>query len=147
MEKKFNIPAGSEQLLAERINSLFGTARVIMSGVFGQRRKKLVLVAEQDRKTLNFIDQLLTRFNRHCEVVRIPDGAHAFASVCSREPDLVIASPALYGVNGFRLVDNLKMDPQTRKIPVILTTALTRAALLTTLLTNFNNEFTSGALG
>ena len=132
--------------MAERVNALFGTARVIMSGVFGQRRKKLVLVAERDRSTLNLIDQLLAKVNRHCEVVRIPDGAHAFASVCSRQPDLVIASPSLDGINGFTLVDNLKLDPQTRKIPVILTTALSRAAVLTTLLTNYGNRFTNGAL-
>jgi CheY-like chemotaxis protein len=118
-----------------------------MSGVFGQRRKKLVVVAERDRKTLNFIDKLLLKFNRHCEVVRIPDGADAFASVCNRQPDLVIASPSLDGVNGFRLVDNLKLDPQTRRIPVVLTTALNRAVILTTLLTTYSDEFSKGALG
>jgi CheY-like chemotaxis protein len=136
-----------DQQLADRINSLFGTARVIVSGVFGQRRKKLVLVVEPKRDMLNFINSLLAKVNRHCEVVRISDGADAFATACSRQPDLIIINPMVEGVNGFRLVDNLRMEPEVRKIPVLLTTGLTRAALLTNLLTNFGGRFSQGALG
>jgi CheY-like chemotaxis protein len=133
--------------LSDRINSLFGTARVIVSGVFGQRRKKLVLVVERDRNTLNFINGLLAKVNRHCEVVRVSDGADAFATACSRQPDLIIANPVVEGVNGFRLIDNLRMDPQVRRIAVLLTTGLTSAALLTNLLTSLGGRFSQGALG
>ena len=136
-----------DQQLADHINSLFGTARVIVSGVFGQRRKKLVLVVERDQDMLNFVNSLLAKVNRHCEVVRTPDGTDAFVTACSRQPDLIIVNPLVEGVNGFRLVDNLRMDAQVRKIPVILTTGLTRAALLTNLLTNFGGRFSQGALG
>ena len=134
-------------MLADQISSLFGTARFVVSGVFGQNRKKLVLVAERDKDTLNFIDRLLARFNRHCEVLRISDGINAFASACSRQPNLIIVNLTLEGVNGLRLIDNLKMEPEARKIPVLLTTGLTRAALLTNLLANLRGGFTQGALG
>jgi CheY-like chemotaxis protein len=136
-----------DQQLADRINSLFGTAKVICSGVFGQRRKKLVLVVERDRDMLNFVNSLLAKVNRHCEVVRTSDGADAFAIACSRQPDLIIANPLVDGVNGFSLVYDLRMDPQVRKIPVLLTTGLTKAALLTNLLTNIGGKFSQGALG
>ena len=138
----------TDQYISDRINSLFGTARFIVSGVFGQKRKKLVMVVERDSTMLAFINRILRKVARHCEVVRATDGAEAFASVCSRPPDLIIANPELYGINGFRFVDNLKMDHHARKIALILTTGLTQAALLTNLLVNLKDgQFPRGALG
>ena len=126
--------------MADRINSLFGTARLIVSGVFGQKRKKLVMIVEPDRGTLTVINKLLRRMAKFCEVVRSGDGAEAFATVCSRPPDLIIANPDVYGINGFRFVDNLKMDFHARKIPLIMTTGLSPAALLTNLLVSLRGN-------
>jgi CheY-like chemotaxis protein len=136
-----------EQMIADRIGALFGTARLIVSGVFGQKRKKLVLIVERDAETLRLINAIMRRLTHHCEVVHVRNGAEAFAAVCSRPPDVIIANAKLRGVNGFRFVDNIKMDFHARKIPLILTTGLTRAALLTNLLTNFRGIFPQGALG
>src|SRR5690242_7845369 len=109
MKRVSNIISDTDQYMTDRINALFGTARLIVSGVFGQKRKKLVMVVERDKNTLTLINKLLRRLAKHCEVVRSMDGAEAFATICSRPPDLVIANPDLYGINGFRFVDNLKM--------------------------------------
>jgi CheY-like chemotaxis protein len=136
-----------EQMIADRIGAMFGTARLIVSGVFGQKRKKLVLVVERDAETLRLINAIMRRVNNHCEILYAGNGAEAFASVCSRPPDVIIANAKLRGINGFRFVDNIKMDMHARKIPLILTTGLTRAALLTSLLTNFRGIFPQGALG
>ena len=122
--------------MADRISGWFGTAREIVSSVMLRRRKKLVLVVERDGESLNLIGKLLNRFNRHCEVHHTGDGEEAFASVCARPPDLIIASPKLFGINGFRFVDNIKMDFHASKIPLVLTTGLTRTALVTYLLTD-----------
>lgn len=131
----------------DKINALFGTARVIVSGVFGRKRKKLVMVVERKRSTIAFIHRLLARMTRHLEIVCVGDGAEAFATACSRPPDLIIANPELYGINGFRFVDNLKMDVFTKRIPLIMTTGLSKAALLTGLLVNGGTGYSQGALG
>lgn len=136
-----------EQVMADRVGALFGTARLIVSGVFGQKRKKLVLIVERDTETLRLINAIMRRLTRHCEVVHVGNGAEAFATVCSRPPDVIIASAKVQGINGFRFVDNVKMDFHARRIPLILTTGLTRAALLTNLLANFRGIFPQGALG
>lgn len=146
MEYSFRNTLPGEQLLADRINSLFGTARVIMSGVLGQRRKKLILVAENDPSSLQMIESLLWKMDRYCEVVRFTNGINALAAVCARQPDLIIASPSMSCVNGVRLIDHLKMDRDTRRIPVLLSTSLSRPALFATLLANAGNKF-HGALG
>ena len=148
MERASNILPNADQHLADRINSLFGTARVIVSGVFGQKRKKLVMVVERDTNTLTFINKLLRKVARHCESVLVADGAEAFASVCSRPPDLIIANPELYGINGFRFVDNLKMDHHAKKIPLMMTTGISQAALLTSLIVNLGTPgLAQGAIG
>jgi CheY-like chemotaxis protein len=147
MKSMSNILPNADQNVADRISALFGTARLIVSEVFGQKRKKLVLIVEREKRTLSFIHKLLAKMARHCEVVCVDDGAEAFATVCSRPPDLIIANPELYGINGFRFVDNLKMDVFARKIPLLITTGLSKAALLTSLLVNSRDSFTQGALG
>jgi CheY-like chemotaxis protein len=137
---------GSDQYV-NKINALFGTARLIVSGVFGQKRKKLVMIVEREKRTLNFIHRVLAKMTRHLEVVCVGDGAEAFATVCSRPPDVIIANPELYGINGFRFVDNLKMDVFAKKIPLIMTTGLSKAALLTSLLVSGGPGYPQGALG
>jgi CheY-like chemotaxis protein len=139
--------AVGEQLISDRISSLFGTARMIVSNVFSQKRKKLVMVVERDSATLRLISKLVKKLNSHCELVHIPDGAEAFATVCSRPPDVIVANSDLYGINGFRFVDNLKMDFHAKRIPLILTTGLTSSALITHLLMNLRSGFSQGAMG
>jgi CheY-like chemotaxis protein len=147
MRYSYNMQAVGEQLISDRISSLFGTARMIVSNVFGQKRKKLVMVVERDSATLRLINKLIKKINSHCELVHIPDGAEAFATVCSRPPDVIVANSDLYGINGFRFVDNLKMDFHAKRIPLILTTGLTSSALITHLLMNLRSGFTEGAMG
>jgi CheY-like chemotaxis protein len=147
MRTSFNIQGVSDQVISDRISSLFGTAKMIVSSVFGQRRKKLVMVVERDTATLTLINKLIRKLNNQCELVHIPDGAEAFATVCSRPPDIIVANSELYGINGFRFVDNLKMDLHAKRIPLVLTTGLTKAALITQLLLNLRNGFPIGAMG
>lgn len=148
MKQSSEIVPNTDQYLADRINALFGTARLIVSGVFGQKRKKLVMIVEQEQTKLSLINKLLRRIAKHCEIVRAKDGAEAFATVCSRPPDLIIANPDIYGINGFRFVDNLKMDFHAKRIPLVMTSGLTAAALWTNLLINLRGAgFSQGALG
>jgi CheY-like chemotaxis protein len=147
MRYSYNMQAVGEQLISDRISSLFGTARMIVSNVFSQKRKKLVMVVERDSATLRLISKLVKKLNSHCELVHIPDGAEAFATVCSRPPDVIVANSDLYGINGFRFVDNLKMDFHAKRIPLILTTGLTSSALITHLLMNLRSGFSQGAMG
>jgi CheY-like chemotaxis protein len=147
MRSSFNFQAVNEQMISDRISSLFGTAKMIVSNVFGQKRKKLVMVVERDSATLRLINKLIKKLNSQCELVHIPDGAEAFATVCSRPPDVIVANSDLYGINGFRFVDNLKMDFHAKRIPLILTTGLTSAALITHLLVNLRGGFPQGAMG
>ena len=57
------------------------------------------------------------------EVVEASDGDEVHASVLSYEPDLVLLDVAMPRMDGFATLSQLKKDPRTKEIPVIMVTA------------------------
>jgi PAS domain S-box-containing protein len=57
------------------------------------------------------------------DVEALPDGAAALAAARARPPDLVLCGMRLAGLDGFGLVQALRVDPGTRPVPVILLSA------------------------
>jgi CheY-like chemotaxis protein len=87
-----------------------------------------VLVVEDD--ALNA--QLLTRLCRSMgHTPRIAgDGAAALAAVARRRPDLVLLDLMLPIIDGFGVLAQLRGDPQTAALPVIMVTAVSEPATL-----------------
>ncbi|HTE45056.1 MAG TPA: HD domain-containing phosphohydrolase [Gemmatimonadaceae bacterium] len=81
-----------------------------------------VLVVEDDPQTARLIARLLTRDNFTVDVVI--DGARALQTVASSSPDLVLLDWMLPGISGIDVCRQLKQDPATRLIPVVLVTGL-----------------------
>lgn len=87
-----------------------------------------VLVAEDNVEMAGYISSVLAAECR-TEVVR--DGEEALESVRRQPPDLVLADVMMPRRDGLSLCRELKADPATAAIPVVLLTALThREALL-----------------
>ncbi len=62
---------------------------------------------------------------RHAYTVRTAsDGVAALAEVASFQPDLVLLDVMMPGMSGFEVCRQLKANPETRLIPVVLVTAL-----------------------
>ena len=57
------------------------------------------------------------------EVIEAADGHDALAVAKDRHPDVVVTDVMMPGVDGFQLVSELRCDPQTADIPVLLYTA------------------------
>jgi CheY-like chemotaxis protein len=56
------------------------------------------------------------------ETVTIEDGAYAFRRARETRPDIIVTEIALPRRDGWTLVDDLKHDPQTSAIPVVVLT-------------------------
>lgn len=87
-----------------------------------------VLVVEDD--ALNA--QLLTRFCRslgHSPRVA-GDGAAALSAVSRRTPDLVLLDLMLPHIDGFGVLAQLRAQPATARLPVIMVTAVSDPATL-----------------
>ncbi len=56
------------------------------------------------------------------------DGMDGLDLAGTHHPDLIVSDVYMDNMNGFMMVENLRMDPATAKIPVIMMTSAAQAA-------------------
>jgi PAS domain S-box-containing protein len=79
-----------------------------------------VLVADDNADMRQYLSRLL---GEAYEVEEAADGAAALAAARERSPDLVLADVMMPELDGFGLVRELRADPRTRTVPVVLLSA------------------------
>ncbi|HEY3592698.1 MAG TPA: ATP-binding protein, partial [Polyangiaceae bacterium] len=79
-----------------------------------------VLWADDNGDMRDYVARLL---RSRYEVTAVPDGAAALASARENPPDLVLTDVMMPELDGFGLLRELRADPKTRTIPVILLSA------------------------
>ena len=89
----------------------------------GRRPKPRILVVDDNQDIMFLMQELLT--NRGYDVVAVPDAAHAEVEVLRRPPDLILSDVVMPGKSGYELCRELKANPATRLIPIVLITGLT----------------------
>ena len=83
--------------------------------------QKLILVVEDEADVLDLVKYNLTR--EGFRVITATCGEHGLKAVAQKRPDLVLLDLMLPGVNGLEVCRQLKKDPKTASIPVIMVTA------------------------
>ncbi len=78
-----------------------------------------ILLADDNADMRNYVKRLLSQ---QYEVETVPDGVAALAAIRQRPPDLVLTDVMMPG-HGLELLRQLRADPQTREIPIILLSA------------------------
>ena len=81
-----------------------------------------VLVADDDEGIRRLFSKLLTHEGYIVEVA--PDGPSALAAVARNQPDVMLLDVVMPGLGGFDVCRQLKRDPTTRLVPIILVTGL-----------------------
>ena len=76
-----------------------------------------VLVADDHADMRKYLNRLL---GRRWKVEAVGDGHAALEAIHTRPPDLVIADVMMPGLDGFGLLRELRSDPRTSMIPVLL---------------------------
>ena len=56
------------------------------------------------------------------EAIAAGDGAHAYCQAQESHPDIVVTDLTLRGADGWQLIQDLKREPRTRDIPIVLLT-------------------------
>jgi PAS domain S-box-containing protein len=85
-----------------------------------QSLRPRVLVADDNADMRQYLSRLL---GQTYEVEEVGDGATALAAARRRPPDLVLTDVMMSGLDGFDLLRELRADPQTRAVPVVLLSA------------------------
>ncbi|MDO9637310.1 MAG: response regulator [Pseudotabrizicola sp.] len=80
-----------------------------------------VLLIEDEPNITEAIRFILSRDG--CEVTALADGVGAVAAVRAEMPDLVILDLMLPGVSGLEILAQLRADPATKGLPVMMLTA------------------------
>ena len=79
-----------------------------------------ILLVDDNPDMRNYLSRILSQFY---EVELFADGETALAAAYARTPDLVLSDVMMPGMNGFELLRQLRSDPQTREIPILLLSA------------------------
>ena len=87
---------------------------------------KKILAVDDERHIVRLVEVNLQRAGY--EVVTAYDGREALEKVESEKPDLVVLDVMMPYMDGFEVLKNLKANPATAEIPVIMLTAKTSAA-------------------
>jgi CheY-like chemotaxis protein len=81
-------------------------------------RQKQIVAVDDSTVFLMYISILLKRMG--FEVVPVESGAEALKIVRLVEPDLIMLDVKMPGVDGIKVLTQVKDDPQTARIPVIM---------------------------
>ncbi|MEH2198611.1 ATP-binding protein [Nostoc sp.] len=79
-----------------------------------------ILLADDNADMRDYVKRLL---GQQYEVESVADGLAALDSARGRVPDLVLTDVMMPELDGFGLLQELRADPQTRKVPIILLSA------------------------
>jgi two-component system alkaline phosphatase synthesis response regulator PhoP len=82
---------------------------------------KKILAVDDERHIVRLVEVNLQRAGY--EVVTAYDGREALEKVKAESPDLVVLDVMMPYMDGFEVLKNLKADPATAEIPVIMLTA------------------------
>lgn len=81
----------------------------------------LILVVEDDEKTLKLLRDILLAFSY--KVIEATDGKQAVKQAIEGKPDLITMDMQLPGISGIDATRMIKSNPGTRHIPIIAITA------------------------
>jgi PAS domain S-box-containing protein len=79
-----------------------------------------ILVVDDNPDMRNYLSHILSQFY---EVELFAEGKTALAAAYARTPDLVLSDVMMPDMDGFELLRQLRLDPQTREIPILLLSA------------------------
>ncbi len=80
---------------------------------------KTILIVEDDTILRDLISKKLRKEN-HYEIVEAIDGEEGLKKAKEKKPDIVLLDLILPGMDGFGVLEQIKKDTETAKIPVVI---------------------------
>jgi CheY-like chemotaxis protein/anti-sigma regulatory factor (Ser/Thr protein kinase) len=87
-----------------------------------ENRKPTVLVVDDDRAATDLIQIILE--DEGYRVIKAYEGRNGVELAASEHPDLIILDLIMPGTSGFNVAYQLKQNPETRDIPIIILTSM-----------------------
>lgn len=87
-----------------------------------EQRKVKILIADDNQPNVELLEAYLADLD--CETATAVDGQSALAEARRLLPDLVLLDVMMPRISGFEVCKQLKSDPTTRGIPILMVTSL-----------------------
>jgi len=84
--------------------------------------KPRILLADDNQANCELLEAYLADVD--CDVALAVDGQDTLDQVAAFQPDLILLDIMMPKLNGFEVCEKLKSDPETKKIMVLMVTAL-----------------------
>ncbi|MGB8012307.1 MAG: HD domain-containing phosphohydrolase [Terriglobales bacterium] len=93
-----------------------------MGDLLAGHRKQSILVVDDSEVNAELLKELLV--SRGYPTIAVPNAAAAEAEIRREAPDLILLDVVMPGKSGYELCRELKEDPKTRLIPIVMITGL-----------------------
>jgi CheY-like chemotaxis protein len=103
--------------------------------------KNRILIADDNQPNRELLEAYLAGID--CETEMAVDGQDTLAKVKSFQPDLILLDVMMPKLSGFEVCQKLKADPTTRKIMILMVTALNEAGDIERAVKAGTNDFVS----
>ncbi|MEH1988722.1 CHASE2 domain-containing protein [Nostoc sp.] len=80
-----------------------------------------ILIVDDDRNHCSMLTSLLQEIG--CQTLEATDGKHGLQIAIEHNPDVILLDLAMPNMDGFELMVHLQENPQTRSIPIIVSSA------------------------
>lgn len=87
--------------------------------------KNKILIADDNQANRELLEAYLATFD--CDVDIAVDGQDTLVKVQSFQPDLILLDVMMPKLNGFEVCQKLRADPATKRIMILMVTALNEA--------------------
>lgn len=84
--------------------------------------KSRILIADDNEANVELLEAYLSGLD--CELAIAVDGGEAIEKVASFKPDVILLDVMMPKLSGFEVCKQVKDDPNTRKIMILMVTAL-----------------------
>ncbi len=84
--------------------------------------KSKILIADDNATNVELLEVYLTGYD--CEIAVAVDGRDTLEKVAAFQPDLILLDIMMPKLSGFEVCEQVKADPKTRNIMVLMVTAL-----------------------
>ena len=100
-----------------------------------------ILIADDNQANCELIEAYLADVD--CDIEIAVDGQDTLAKVTSFQPDLILLDVMMPKLSGFEVCKKLKEDPQTRRIMILMVTALNELGDIERAVAAGTNDFLS----
>jgi len=111
--------------IVERVNNALGHAAV-PEQVAAKGGKKTILWVEDDKLIGSILGKRLA--SSEFDLIHVTDGNEAFSKLKTVTPDVIVLDLLLPGMDGFEILQKIKMDTRLKKVPVMILSNLSKSS-------------------